>query len=484
MNDKIESLLNFVEKNLGPIVVQECKQILHMRRYTILFILYLIGLLCCGFLIMDSQDVAVGMVLVLLTMLITVVYPLQIITTNSTSWSKDKLDMIKITAIQPVQIVWGRLVAGSFISTLVVILATPFLSLGYLVPGTDLLPLLIVLGLVVLCSVVTVMVTIYAAWMMEEYSFAPLLKVVYMLFLLQVGIGCSSMFVVFLENLDQTEMWQALFSSIGIAVWLLIQLFTRTVLWLRHPTENKTTLLKVLDVMNIAIGLGIFCFPNIFEGNFGFQPISTSSWAALTILFFVGGVLSPYLLESSTLPRRALLNVHQYVTKNRFWLPWLPGPGMGMVFFGICISSLSLFFESISYTKPTYIPGSFCAMGCSAILFWFGLMYVQKIFLKLGWKVKPMLIIAIYLLIWLVIFAGCLQLAESRRLASLEPANKEEIEYYLFSADGLWGLIYPALCVGLGLHWVFLKDVVRKNIQDIYRVFDSIEKNSNNMDTP
>lgn len=255
------------------------------------------------------------------------VLPAQIMFSGNTRWSKDKLEMLNLTQLRPMDIVIGRVMAGFVMVVLFGSLLLPFLGLMYLLPGVQIgLLLMLIIG-IAMSSLLAIVITINLGWHLEDMAFSSLGKVMWLLMLLQFsflpfGLG--------LDVLRSGGDWsEDLFKVLPwiLSMWALLMFFgiARSVVILRHPESNKSTPIR------LAVS-GLVLFSWVFMLVVGSVDSDVIDGVMMFDLTFITVLAPSFLLERPQLGRKALVDLPKKRLHRILQVPWLPGSGTAVLF--------------------------------------------------------------------------------------------------------------------------------------------------------
>jgi hypothetical protein len=342
---------DIVDKYINPIVLQESRYILSLRRSLViyLFLVLVMSISSCSITEKNGDDTSI-ILLGCFSLVSIGIIPGQLLLSNRERWSKEKLEMLQLTPLRPIQIVLGRLGAALALVIVILSLMLPFLALTYLVPGSD-LPLNLLAALTITsASVLAITSSINMAWLSEGYSFHSLGKLFWLFILIQFSISLMG-FPVLLEDLSNDDkLGVGLLVIVGVVGILLLSIYfiARSVVFLRHPEENKSTPIRVSLVLALFFGLMCVC-ALVWE-----QSKSVPMEGATVVLTSIPFLFLGFLVELDKLGRRALLDLPAKRWKRILMMPLLPGPGTGIIFFGLSVIGLAFCFEGMNYFLPAF----------------------------------------------------------------------------------------------------------------------------------
>lgn len=324
----------WIDKRVNPIALLETHQVLSLKRTLIVYGLLVIALWMGSCTAIAESAAGNEMSILLLStygIIATLILPAQILFNSSQRWSKDKLDMIHLTQLRPMDIVLGRLFSGAALLILLGSIVVPFVALTYLMPGTQIDLVLLGMLLVFMVGILTILFTLNAAWRLEEYTFASIGKVFWLFMLLQGSFGIVGLTVAFVENTSTAELFDMVeYLPWGIAGWCLLVYIgiSQSVLLFRHPESNRSTPYRLGVLMTYLLGMAALVqFVKV-------SGVSTKelSWVCIIATMMCGLSCMPLMLEDEVVGRKAFVELPSSRIKRMLLFPLLPSAGSGMVF--------------------------------------------------------------------------------------------------------------------------------------------------------
>ena len=337
-------------RQLNPILVQETRYILS-RRATLVGYLLLLFFLAIFSNTMSRQAGAElsESLLGAFSLVGVTIIPAHVLFSSAARWSRQKREMVQLTALRPVDILLGRVLSSLSLVVLFLSVMMPFLSLTYLVRGADIFLMTMSIVMLLFLSVFTIIFSISIAWIFEQHSFQLVVKIIWMGILLLMS-SMARGFPDFLYDIEKEEA----FSPEIIVLWFCLGTlgascfaFARSIVFLRHPEENRTTPMRVaifLWLLFVLLSLMIF------------RVNSTTDVEGVFLGFVMAGftiACTKFLLESDRIGRRALIDLPRAGWRRLVLLPILPGAGTGILMMGVLLLGFSLFCEIIHMLKPS-----------------------------------------------------------------------------------------------------------------------------------
>ena len=344
----MKRLEKWFDQRLNPIILQETRHILSLKMSLVIYIVLVLVLSVSSCNMSKESGAEISWILLGAFSFISVtIIPAQLLFSSATRWSKEKLEMLQLTPLRPFDIAIGRVGSALLIIVLLLSVVMPFVSLTYLVPGTDLSTNLIVAVMVLFISLFTITASINIAWVLEQYSFHLLGKIIWLGMLFYAGVGAASLSMVLNEIVqeDSLSLWliAAWFCSGALLASCFV--FARTIVFLRHPEENRTTPVRATLVMGLFFVVLSVTIPLLNS----FDDFEAMFFAGIISLY--AAFCSKFLLDSDKIGRRALIDLPKATWKRLAILPLLPGAGTGILLMAGVLFGLALFFEGINFWK-------------------------------------------------------------------------------------------------------------------------------------
>lgn len=121
--------------------------------------------------------------------------------------------------------------------------------------------------------------------------------------------------------------------------------FARSIVFLRHPEENRTTPVRatlLLGLVFVFLSVTIPLLNNFDDFEVGFFALLISAFALFCTKF---------VLDSDKIGRRALIDLPKARWKRFLLLPVLPGAGTGILLMACVLFGLAIFFEAVNFWK-------------------------------------------------------------------------------------------------------------------------------------
>lgn len=324
----LSNIQNWLDRTANPIVLQEVRSLLSLTRTMVVYglVVFLLSVSSCQS-VEFGTEFPMGLMLGTFSLVSLAVLPAQIMFSGNTRWSKDKLEMLNLTQLRPMDIVIGRVMAGFAMVFLFGSLLLPFFGLMYLLPGVQIGLLLTLIAGIALASLLAIVITINLGWHLEDMAFSSLGKVVWLLMLLQcsflpIGLGTELLRRGgdWSEDLLQVLPWI-------LSIWALLMFFgiARSVVLLRHPESNKSTPIR------LAVS-GLILFSWVFMFVIGSVDAEVIEGVMMFDLAFITVLAPSFLLEAPKLGRKALVDLPEKRLHRILQVPWLPGSGTAVLF--------------------------------------------------------------------------------------------------------------------------------------------------------
>ena len=308
-----------------------------------LFICILLSLVIGGFSSFfvingGSQEVYLtlfGMAIVSMMLIV----PAQVLYSSSSRWSHDKVEMLRLTALSPLQVVLGRFGAAMILNFILCATLLPFMAITFLVPGGSITSLLLTWVLVLTASAIAVACTIGVSWLTRIQWLQNLIRLGWTLILLQVVAPLTVVPYQLMQALNQNELDPRLIRlcfGVGGAV------FTQPVLFGAADRTFATSRREPVHSLRTTLLL-FWCFCFLTLVAFVINELSTTSFVGLTANYLIEpavfaliscGVCSLFfVLENRRVGRRVLIDLPSNRLRRILFIPLLPGPGAAVLFF-------------------------------------------------------------------------------------------------------------------------------------------------------
>lgn len=327
MMKQLKPLLDWIDKNSNPIALLETRQILVLRRTTIVYsLLVLLLFLMSYFMIVETEDGLPAVLLGAYAIVATLIVPAQILFNSAERWSKDKLEMLHLTRLRPIDIVLGRILSGAGLLIILGSVILPFVALTYLMPGTQIELVLYGMLFTFCVGVLVILLTLNVTWRLEQYSFATLGKIFYFGMLLQGSFGLAGLMAVLVNEVSSselTEILKALPWVIGTCMIFAYFGFVQAINLFRHVESNRSTPLRVGYVITL-----LFC---LFAGGQLF-PIKEFLLSTAGSVYVLSVLTLPLMLENELVGRNVFVNLPTAKWKRVLLFPLMPSVGSAIVF--------------------------------------------------------------------------------------------------------------------------------------------------------
>ena len=275
-------------------------------------------------------------------------------------WDENTFDLLVLSNLRPRQIVLGKVLSAAVQALLFYSAFGPFLVFSFLLRGVDLGTVAVALVVSMMGSVVFCCVAV-AMSSFGQGRFARLILMV----LLAVALVWSStgtmvwasQLMFFPGQLHDPEYLQGVGAVISVGAAVAAFFFAAACARLAHPEENRSTGLRVMTVVAIAVGIAwvtlILGRAMDLEGVFATVCFAHAALGA--------GVLF-YATEPERLGRRVEVTLPVQRWKRLLQLPFLPGGARGLVFFVLCsvlISAWALAYDVLADGMREFIGGKF-----------------------------------------------------------------------------------------------------------------------------
>lgn len=340
------AVLGWFDDRLNPILVKEIRQAMRGRYFRWVFVWTIMLAMSFGLftLLLGQEDPSIGQwfftaIYGCMVITVTGLIPFQAYVSVGLSWEQESMDVLNLTTLRPYQMVLGRLGSSVVLEGLVVLALLPFLAMGYLLPGSDPLAMLVVVVMTVIYGLSQVSMSIFLSWLTQN----RLLRV---LILAGLGMhlfgGAWTAFVMGLSLLESpatvhtSGLQFGLFWAVaGCAVFMVFSSIA-AMMRLAHPEENRSTAVRVLVVLWLFGGLVLS------RAMLGHSISSGDDFytACIFVLCLALPVMSLLVTEPETMGRRVRLHVPRNGMLAALLTPWFPGGGNGVVF---CVTTIVVY---------------------------------------------------------------------------------------------------------------------------------------------
>ena len=330
----VRTFVEWVDKHSNPIALLETQQVLSLRRTLIVFGLLVLALWMGSCAVIQESSSGEEMSLLLLatySIVAVLVVPAQLLFNSANRWSKDKLEMLHLTQLRPMDIVLGRVLSGAGLLLILGAAIVPFIALTYLMPGTQIQLVLLGMGFVFMMGLLAILFTLNISWRLEEYSFASIGKVVWFLMLIQGTFGVTATVVAFVESTSTNEL-EGLIEGFPwmVGVWSIFVYFgiVQSVLLFRHPESNRSTPYRVGVLATYVLGIVAI------ESSKSMPGFSTDVHVTMCLVAIglSGLACLPLMLEDEAIGRKAFVELPKKRWHRMVLFPLLPSAGSGIAF--------------------------------------------------------------------------------------------------------------------------------------------------------
>ena len=344
----MRKLEKWVDKRLNPIILQETRHVLSLKLSLVVYVglVLVLSTSSCNMSKQSGEEIS-WILLGAFSFIAVTIIPAQLLFSSATRWSRQKLEMMQLTPLRPLDIAAGRVGAALMIVILILSVVVPFLSLTYLVPGADLSINLMSAVMLLFISLFAITSSINIAWVSEQFSFHLIGKIIWLGMLFQAGIAAAAVPALLHEISQDGKI------SLGIlVVWFCLGAFlascfafARSIVFLRHPEENRTTPVR----STLLLGL-LFVFLSVTIPLLNsFDDFEAVFFAFVISAFAV--FCAKFLLDSDKIGQRALIDLPKAKWKRLLLLPVLPGAGTGILLMASVLFGLAIFFEGVNLWK-------------------------------------------------------------------------------------------------------------------------------------
>ena len=329
IRQQFRSLVDRFDRHANPIALLETRQVLSLTRTMLVYGFLVLGLLSVSYVVIEEQAKELPMFLLgAYAVVCVLVVPSQILFNSSARWSQDKLEMLHLTQLRPIDIVFGRLMSGAGLLMILGSVILPFVSLSYLMPGTEITLVLIGMLLTFMVGLMVILLTLNISWRLEQYSFASLGKGIWFFMLLQGSFAVAGLNVVLLEEVSSSDLDQLLQVLPWFFVgWLLLGYFgiVQSITLFRHVESNRSTPYR--------IGILALC-TFIMVAAINFLSSKEIAPVVLSTMYMFALLSMPLMTESDRIGRNVFVQLRKKSWQRMLLFPLLPSAGTGVVFWG------------------------------------------------------------------------------------------------------------------------------------------------------
>ena len=299
----------------------------------------------------DAEDF-INAILVILSFILFLAIPAQILFDGNKHWTPEKLELLQLTPLRPLDIVLGRLGSALGLILLTISVTAPYMALVSILPGVSLSNVLCTLVWIILLSVVLCALVIHSGWSMRTQS-AGVISRVGLFFIIINLLGMPVLSLELFKELSGTSdnIFIIFAWGCGLLILVAMHFISLSVVTLRHREENKSTPKRIMSVV-----LLVFLFLSGVISVFADSTVNVYDFLNFRIHFMLTSILAffhgTFLLEDDYIGKRALLDLPKSRTKRWLMLPILPGSGTGLVLLLLVLLVVSIPFEVLSWTHP------------------------------------------------------------------------------------------------------------------------------------
>jgi len=360
----VERLLGWAGDRLNPILVKEARQALKSRQFIVTFGLLLVcgwawsilGLAIVGpeaAFGVHGPDMFAGYYLILAFPLMVIV-PFSAFRSLASEQEDRTYELLSITALNPRQIVSGKL--GSTVVQMLIYLSaiSPCLAFTYMLRGISLPSILFAVFCIFLASLAFSALGLLVGTLSSEKHWQVVLSVLLIVGLfLAFWIACRMTVenVWFEVPFGQAEFWQVLAALMTGYVTYFALFFYAAVARITFSSDNRSTRLRIIMLLQYVCFAGWMAWVVI--------AIEPDSEVLLVFLSFVG--LHWYAMgalmtgESPILSFRVRRQLPQSFLGRMFFTWFNPGPGTGYIF-AVCGALAALVLVVIGVTAREALP--------------------------------------------------------------------------------------------------------------------------------
>ena len=328
--------LQWVDDRLNPILVKEVRQALRSRYFWGTYALALAAACIIGSFLLGMVDdpdelgrVFFGVVFFCLAASTMGLVPFQAFLAAGGSWDAERTNLLLLTSLTPRQIVTGRVLASLVQIGLLFLALLPFLGLGFLMPGVDLVAFAVIVVTTLLFGGFLSSVTIAASWLTGNRLLRVLLMTVIgggLLWMVGIAVALATEMVRSPDMLADDEFkwaWSALVFH-GAAVASLA--FAAACARIAHAEENRSRPLRLL-VLGLVVLMhgGVYAVQSSGSGE-DELPLITFAYLCFVLTVPMIG----FLTEPERLGRRVWIDVPQKWAALS--APIQPGSGNGFLY--------------------------------------------------------------------------------------------------------------------------------------------------------
>jgi|GEM_PF-6984232 len=327
MLQQFHRMKEWFDQHANPIALLETRQVLSLTRTILLYGFLVLGLVSVSHVVIAEQAKELPMFLLgAYAFVCVLVVPSQILFNSSARWSQDKLEMLHLTQLRPIDIVFGRLMSGAALLMILGSVILPFVSLAYLIPGTDITLVLLGMTLTFLFGLMVILVTLNVSWRLEQYSFSSLGKGIWFFMLLQASFGIVGLNIVLIEEVSTSDLDKLLAVLPWLfGGWLLVGYFgvVNAITLFRHVESNRSTPYRLG-----AVALCTF----IVVIAVTFLPSKEIVSVILSTMHIFALFSLSLMTESDRIGRNVFVKLYKRRWQRILAFPFMPSAGSAMVF--------------------------------------------------------------------------------------------------------------------------------------------------------
>ncbi len=332
-----QTWLGRLERRINPIALLETRQVLSMTRTLIIYGLLVLGLSMGTFYAIDQDAKALPFLLLgAYTVIAVLLVPSQVLFNSSARWAKDKLEMLHLTRMRPIDIVLGRVLSGAGLLIMMGAIILPFVSLCYLMPGTEISLVLLGMSGTFMMGLLVILLTLNISWRLEEYSFATIGKVFWFFMLMQGTFGMVGMNFVLLEEMSTSEFEELMTVAPWIVLgWVSVAYFgiVQSISLFRHVESNRSTPYRIgIVLMTISVLGGADMYLS------GKEMVGV----LIVSLYVVALMFLPMMVEPDRIGRNVFAHLHKKRWVRIVSFPFLPSAGTGVVLLAMMLGAINV----------------------------------------------------------------------------------------------------------------------------------------------
>lgn len=294
-------------------------------------------------------------------------------------WDENTFDLLVLSTLKPWRIIWGKLLSAGVQALLYLVTFAPFLACAFIMQGVDLGALAVVLiGSFLWSMALSIMALALSTMSKTRIARIFLMAVLTgtLVFATAQAIAMGFMVMKMPDSLSGVTFSIASSAVLVGLIYVAAFLFCVASNSLAHPEENHSTNLRVVCSLGFLAGMIWLSY----------ATYRSPDAAGLTIgCFFLlyGCLVVPSMLfitEPDPMGRRVAFRAPRGPLSSLVSMPWLPGGGRGVLFLGLHVGLLVMFYLVLSSlflrSGPTTIAdeGAFSFLG--TILYLAGYMLI------------------------------------------------------------------------------------------------------------